>query len=274
MTSFLQGSTLLRHCIKVSSWFLFISSFWCCTSIKTVTYFQDKETADTARYATLATIVPPVSTIQPNDVLAIIVTSLSEESNALFNILNTTTVPLASYGAGVGSQSLGYLVDPTGNVTMPLVGEVKLTGLTLEAASQLINEKLAKYLKETTVNVRYLNRKFTVIGEVTRPGVYNLLDNNRTLPEVIGIAGDLTVFGRRDNVTIIRTTVDKREVIKIDLTNRNVLESPYYFIQNNDVVYVEAKAGKITSSDRTLQLLPIFLGATSAILVLINIFRR
>ena len=273
MTSFLQGSTLLGHCIKVGSWFLFISSFWCCTSIKTVTYFQDKGSADTARYATLAAIVPPVSTIQPNDVLAIIVTSLSEESNALFNILNTTTVPLASYGAGAGSQSLGYLVDPMGNVTMPLVGEVKLTGLTLEEASQLLNEKLSKYLKETTVNVRYLNRKFTVIGEVTRPGVYNLLDNNRTLPEVLGIAGDLTVFGRRDNVMIIRTTADKREVIKVDLTNRSVLESPYYYIQNNDVVYVEALPGKTVASDRTRQLLPIYLSAVSTLLIIVNILR-
>ncbi|GAB3884773.1 polysaccharide biosynthesis/export family protein [Spirosoma agri] len=248
--------------------------FYSCATTKSITYFQGQGATDTARYATLATLIPPVSRIQPNDVLAIIVTSLSDESNALFNILNTSSVPLATYGSGTGNQPLGYLVDPAGNVEMPLVGKVKLSGLTLEEAGVFMNEKLSKYLKEPTVNVRHLNHKFTVIGEVTRPGVYNLLDNHRTLPEVIGIAGDLTVFGRRDNVMILRTTADKREIIKVDLTNRQVLDTPYYFIQNNDVVYVESRPGKVTQTDRTIQLLPIFVSITSAVIVIVNILVR
>lgn len=273
MTSFLKSVSRVTSYLTVLTWVLSVAMFSSCTTTKSITYFQGPGVVDTARYATLTTLVPPVSTIQPDDVLAIIVTSLSEESNALFNVLNESSVPLATYGAGTGNQPLGYLVDPAGKVEMPLVGKVQLTGLTLEEASRTINEKLSKYLKESTVNVRHLNHKFTVIGEVARPGVYNLLDNHRTLPEVIGIAGDLTVYGRRDNVMIMRTTANKREIIKVDLTNRKVLDSPYYFIQNNDVVYVESRPGKITSTDRTIQLLPIFVSLTTAALVIVNIFR-
>ncbi|WP_332368200.1 polysaccharide biosynthesis/export family protein [Spirosoma telluris] len=157
---------------------------------------------------------------------------------------------------------------------MPLIGRLKVAGLTLDESETFIKDKLDKYLKETTVNVRQLNHKFTVIGEVTRPGIYNLIDNHTSFPEAIGIAGDLTVYGRRDNVMLIRTVKGKREVVKLDLTSRNILDSPYYFIQNNDVVYVEPRQGKITSTDRTVQLLPIFLGVTSTLLVIVNLILR
>ena len=269
-TNFIRSTSSLR----VISWLVFGSFFYSCTTTKTITYFQGGGSLDTTRYTTLPSITPPVARIQPNDVLAIVVTSLSEESNALFNILNTSQIPLATYGVGTGNQPLGYLVDPAGNVEMALLGKVKLSDLTLEEAGMSITEKLSKFLKEPTVNVRYLNHKFTVMGDVTRPGVYNLLDNHRTLPEVISIAGDLTVYGRRDNVMILRTTGDKREIIKVDLTNRQVLNSPYYFIQNNDVVYVEARAGKVTTTDRTYQLIPILISTASVLLAIINILTR
>ena len=246
-----------------------------CSSVKSITYFRGQSELDTARYTTLATIKPIAFKIQPDDVLAVVVNSLSEESNLIFNSLNTNSVAMVNYpGAGGGSQPLGYLVDSTGAITLPLVGKIKLAGMTVDEADGFIKDKLSRYIKEPTVNVRTLNHKFTVIGEVTRPGVFNLIDNHTTLPEVIGIAGDLTVYGRRDNVMLIRTVNYKREIIKLDLTSRQVLNSPYYFIRNNDVLYVESRAGKITSTDRTLQLLPIFFGITSTILVLVSLFTR
>lgn len=250
-----------------------------CTSTKTITYFQGQGPIDTARYSTLATIAPTVTRIQPDDILAIVVSSLSDESNILFNFSNinaltTTSFPGSINGGAGRNQPLGYLVDPMGNVDIPLVGKMKLAGMTLEEAGSFVKEKLNKYLKEPTVNVRQLNHKFTVIGEVTRPGVYNLLDNHTTLPEVIGMAGDLTVYGRRTNIMLIRTTNGQREVIRLDLTSRQVLDSPYYFIRNNDVVYIETLPGKITSTDRTVQLLPIFLGVTSTLLVIVNLILR
>ncbi|MBD2753324.1 polysaccharide biosynthesis/export family protein [Spirosoma validum] len=274
MSRLFRSVSRSKHYVQVISWLLLVYLFYSCASPKTITYFQGPEAVDTARYVPLASINPPVARIQTDDVLAIIVTSLSEETNAIFNILNSTSIPLAGYGAGGGNLPLGYLVDPTGSVEMPLLGKVKLAGLTLEEAADDIRTKLAKYLKEPTVNVRYVNRKFTVIGEVGRPGVYNLLDNQRTLPEVIGIAGELTVYGRRDNVMIMRTENNKREIVRVDLRSRKVLESPYYYIQHNDVIYVEPRPGRITSTERGLQLTPIILGFATTIVALLSFFRR
>ncbi|GAB4033268.1 hypothetical protein GCM10028809_34300 [Spirosoma gilvum] len=161
-----------------------------------------------------------------------------------------------------------------GNVEIPLVGKAKVAGMTLEEAGVFIKEKLSKYLKEPTVNVRQLNHKFTILGEVNRPGVYNLLDNHTTLPSIIGMAGDLTVYGRRTNVMLIRTTNEKREVFRVDLTSRQILDSPFYYIRNNDIIYVEPLPGRVTSTDRTVQLLPIFLGVTSTLLVIVNLILR
>ena len=256
---------------------LFLTAmFSSCVSTKSITYFQTSSDIDTARYATLATIKPTASRIQTDDILAVIVSSLSEESNGILNASNTSGVNMASFPGGTssGSQPLGYLVDSTGAIILPFVGKVKVSGMTLVEASNFLKEKLSRYIKEPTVNVRTLNHKFTVIGEVSRPGVYNLIDNHTTLPEVIGMAGDLTVYGRRDNVMLIRTVNDRREVIKLDLTSRQVLNSPYYFIQANDVLYVESRPGRITSTDRSLQLLPIFFGMASTILVLVSLFRN
>ncbi|WP_461091603.1 polysaccharide biosynthesis/export family protein [Spirosoma gilvum] len=250
-----------------------------CASPKTITYFQGQGPVDTIRYSTLASIEPAISRIQTDDILAIVVSSLSEESNVLFNFSNTNALTTSSFpgtstGAGSRNQPLGYLVDPMGNVEIPLVGKAKVAGMTLEEAGVFIKEKLSKYLKEPTVNVRQLNHKFTILGEVNRPGVYNLLDNHTTLPSIIGMAGDLTVYGRRTNVMLIRTTNEKREVFRVDLTSRQILDSPFYYIRNNDIIYVEPLPGRVTSTDRTVQLLPIFLGVTSTLLVIVNLILR
>ncbi len=264
--------------LRLLSIFLLLPLFYSCVSTKNITYFQGKGSIDTTRYTTLSAIEPMIPKIQSDDILAITVSSLSEESNIVFNFPNINAITTTNFpGSSNGqprNQPLGYLVDPSGNIEMPLVGKTKLLGLTLEESGNLIKEKLEKFLKEPTVNVRLLNHKFTVIGEVNKPGVYNLLDNHTTLPEVIGMAGDLTIYGRRDNVMIVRTTNGKREVVKINLTSREFLDSPYYFIQNADVIYVETMKGKITSTDRTIQLIPIVTGVASTFILLLNFLKK
>lgn len=253
-----------------------IVMFASCVSTKNVTYFQGADPLDTVRYSTLKMVTPLIPKIQPDDILAVTVSSLSAESNEVFNFQNVTPLITSNF-PGVSSngmarnQPLGYLVDPAGNIEMPLIGKVHVADLALEEAGIKIKEELGKYLKEPTANVRYLNQKFTVLGEVNRPGIYNLLDNHTSLPEVLGVAGDLTIFGRRDNVMLMRTTNGKREVIKLNLNSRDVLETPYYFIRNGDVIYVEPTKGKITSSDRTLQLIPIATGVTTTLVLLLNL---
>lgn len=255
--------------------------FTSCVTVDTrkITYFQS---ADTLPYQVLPPITPHVTRIQPDDILAVTVSSLSEESNVVFNFPNinalSTTVFPAAVGGGAmsGRQPLGYLVDSTGTIEMPLVGKVKVTGMNLAQAGDTIKARLLNYLKEPTVNVRYLNHKFTVIGEVNRPAVINLLDDHTSLPEALGMVGDLTIYGMRKNVMLIRTEKDKREVVRIDLTSRDFFNSPYYYLRNNDVIYVDVSKGKVTFTDQRvqqLQLIPIFTGIATTIVVILNLLK-
>jgi polysaccharide export outer membrane protein len=255
---------------------IFLTLMSSCVSLKSVTYFQGKDGRDSARYSTIPLATPSVPRIEEGDILAIIVASLSEESNKLFNFPNITPVYTTIFPGATsqGQQPLGYMVDESGNVNLPLAGKVKVAGLSIKDANTLVTERLNRYLKDPSVNIRQLNQKVTVIGEVNRPGVLNLLNAQTSLPELLGMAGDLTIFGRRDNVMLIRTKNDKREVVRLDLTSRNVLNSPYFFVQNNDVIYIEPRSARVTAADRTVQLLPIFLGLTSSILVLVSIFLK
>ncbi|AEI51022.1 polysaccharide biosynthesis/export family protein [Runella slithyformis] len=276
----------MRNFLKISGitllFFSVLSSafFTSCVTVDTrkITYFQS---ADTLPYQVLPPITPHVTRIQPDDILAVTVSSLSEESNVVFNFpninaLNTTVYPAAMGGGQMGRQPLGYLVDSTGTIEMPLVGKVKVTNMSLAQASDTIKVRLLNYLKEPTVNVRYLNHKFTVIGEVNRPSVINLLDDHTSLPEALGMAGDLTIYGLRKNVMLIRTEKDKREVVRIDLTSRDFFNSPYYYLRNNDVIYVDVNKGKVTFTDQRvqqLQLIPIFTGIATTIVVILNLLK-
>lgn len=256
-----------------------VFSFASCVSTKNITYFQGDDLLDTVRYSTLKPVAPLIPTIQVDDILSITVSSLSEESNELFNRPNITPLHTSNFPSGLGgmgrTQPLGYLVDPNGLVEMPLIGKVKLLNLNVDAAAEIIKKELDKYVKDPSVSVRFLNQKYTILGEINRAGVYNLLSDHVTLPEALAIAGDLTIFGKRDNVMIIRTYENgKREVVKINLNSRQVLDSPYYFIRNNDMIYVESTSGRVTSSDRTLQLIPIVTGVTTTLVLLLNLFLK
>lgn len=240
---------------------------------RNITYFQSR---DTLAYQVMPPITPQVTRIQPDDILAVVVSSLSEESNVLFNTANENGITMSRFGGvgAAGNQPLGYLVDSSGRIEIPLVGRVKLTGLTLEQAADTVKQKLLVYLKEPTVNIRFLNHKFTVLGEVIKPGVFNIVDDHTTLPEAIALAGDLTLYGLRKNVMLIRTTAEKREVVRIDLTQRDFFNSPYYYLRNNDVIYVDMNKGKVTTTDQRIQLLPIYLSVATTLLVIANFFRR
>jgi polysaccharide export outer membrane protein len=254
--------------------------FTSCVTVDTrkITYFQS---ADTLPYQVLPPITPQVTRIQPDDILAVTVSSLSEESNVVFNFpninaLNTTVYPGGTGTGGQMRQPLGYLVDSLGRIEMPLVGKLKIAGMTLEQAGDSIKVRLLNYLKEPTVNVRYLNHKFTVIGEVARPSVLSLVDDHTSLPEALGMVGDLTIYGMRKNVMLIRTTKEKREVVRIDLTSRDFFNSPYYYLRNNDVIYVDVDKGKVTFTDQRvqrLQMVPIFTGIATTIVVILNLLK-
>jgi len=214
-------------------------------------------------------------TLQYGDILSVTVSSLSPEASAMFN-------PYMAIQAASGVQNsqsdnlppvMGYLIDEEGFITLPLVGKVKLSGLTTKEATITLTTQLDKYLQQPTVNVRTLNFRISVLGEVFRPSVYTIPNEKITLPEALGLAGDLTIYGQRNNVLIIREIDGKREFSRIDLTKRDLFNSPYYYLHPNDVIYVEATQGRVTSTDRTVQLAPIILSGLSLLTVLIiNVF--
>ncbi len=254
---------------------ILLSLLTSCIPNRDLVYFNKKVAEDTKYIATLSSSNPAPVRIQTDDVLAIVVSSMSDETNALFNTLNNnsiTTLRFSTNGGG-GNQPLGYLVDRVGEVNLPIIGKTKLAGLTLDEADAYLRSLLNQYVKSPTVNVRILNHKFTVIGEVVRPGLYNLSDNPTNLSEVIGLAGDLTIYGRRDNIKLIRTINNKREIIQLDLTSQQVINSPYYFLENNDVVYVEARSTKVFSTERSVLLLPVVFGIASISILLANLLR-
>lgn len=267
-------SAKILFSIKVSLILVMLYLSSCVSSNKQITYFQNNENIDTKYSALLSASSPAPLRIQADDMLAIVVSSMSEETNALFNVLNSNSITTPQFSTGGGNQPLGYLVDVAGEVNLPLIGKVRVSGLTLNEANAYITNQLDRFVKSPTVNVRVLNHKFTVIGEVTRPGIYNLSDNPTTIPEVIGMAGDLTLYGRRDNIKLVRTVNNKREIIELDLTSQQLFNSPYYFIENNDVVYVDARPGRAISTERAVQLLPIGVAIASTALLLTNIFLR
>ncbi|MDB5121017.1 MAG: sugar transporter [Sphingobacteriales bacterium] len=244
-----------------------------CVSKKDVVYFQPNSLGEDLQKIDMITNYVPK--LQNGDILSIMVSSLSPEASAMFN-----PYLAAQLGSAMPSQTnnltpvFGYLIDEEGFITLPLVGKLKVSGLTTKEATHSITAQLDKYLQQPTVNVRILNFRVSILGEVARPSVYTIPNEKITLPEALGLAGDLTIYGQRNNVLIVRETEGKREFSRIDLTKRDLFNSPYYYLHANDVIYVEATKGKVTSTDRTVQIAPIILSGLSLLtVIIINVFK-
>jgi polysaccharide export outer membrane protein len=235
-----------------------------CSSSRQLVYFQGTPGVGD----TLMVPEPYVPRIKKGDLLSVQVSSLNQEATGFFNPASrmdntSTTEPNTQL-----NRSAGYLVGDDGSVKLPLVGTVPLAGLTNREASDLIAEKLRVYLKEPTVSVRNLNFRISVLGEVARPALFTIPNERVTLPEALGLAGDITIYGRRDNVMIIREEDGKRVFSRLDLTRRDAFQSPFYALRPNDIVYVEPGKARLTSADRTYQLAPIVIGILSLLAII------
>jgi polysaccharide biosynthesis/export protein len=204
-------------------------------SQRNLTYLSDLQGQATNTEVIINNIEPK---IQPNDLLDISITSLSAESNVLFNkgVIQT--------GSGAGSsvsatKSDGYLVDKNGFVTFPVLGKVQMAGLTKEEATKNLITGLSKYAREPIVNLKFLNFKITVIGEVNNPSSFNVPSEKINILEALGLAGDMTAYGRRENVLILREQDGQRTTTRVNLNTKEVLNSPYFYLRQNDIIYVE-----------------------------------
>jgi len=194
-----------------------------CSSYKNVPYFQDlnrssisKETIDNLR---------PV-TVQPGDVLTLGVISASDEAAGKFN-------------GSVNGASRDYTVDPNGNITLPQVGMIKVADLTLTQIHDILLPKLMVYLKEPILSVKVSGFKYSVLGAVKAPGIYTAAKEQLNFLDALSAAGDLNIYGKRENVLLIREINGKREFVTLDLTKKDLFTSPYYYIKNNDIIYIE-----------------------------------
>ena len=211
--------------------------------------------------------------VQPDDILYISIHTLDEELSKPYNLIIGTNV--TNIGNNVGQNPLiGYLVDPKGYIDFPGLGPLHVGGLTLEEVKQLVLERLQPYLRDPVVRVRFLNFRVNVMGEVRSPGVQNFTRQRVTILEALAQAGDVTEVGRRDNILIIRENNGVREYGRINLHDRNLFQSPYFYLKQNDIIYVEPGRAKMLTVVDPVQKVGPWLGVLSSLISLALILTR
>jgi polysaccharide export outer membrane protein len=212
-----------------------------CVSYKDVPYFQDLKNTDIKE--NIENYLPV--TIQKGDILGITVTSLNTEASAQFNLSNSNSA------TQVNSAAIpGYLVDEKGEIQLPIIGSLKLMGLTTTEAKNLLQKKLNTYLEAPGVSLRIMNFKVSVFGAVARPGVYPVANERITLTEALSMAGDLNLTAIR-NVRLVRENNGVRETVQLDLRSKAIFNSPYFYLKNNDAIYVTPGTSRETTDNLT-----------------------
>lgn len=215
-----------------------------CATKEQVVYFRD---VDSATLESLDSIYE-APTIQPNDILRIDLTAL-EPLTTLPYKFEKTEIPATSGNIRSDEKLLrGYLVSKEGVINYPGLGEVKMQGMSTAEAQRFLENKLSKYIKNPTVRVRLLNFKVTVLGQVHNPGTITSTEEALTIPQAIGMAGDLDIRGRRRNVLLIRQIDGQRFARRIDLTKSDWMSDPTYYLKQNDILYVEPNGPAVKSA--------------------------
>lgn len=207
-----------------------------CGVKKSLTYFNN--ISDTTR-TVMEVRNKTEQRIQVDDIISIKVSTLNTESNALFN----DGVLTGNRGAG-SALNEGYKVDKDGNINFPVLGKIHVQNKTLEETQVIITERISSQVKNPIVNVRLLNAQVSVLGEVGAPGIINISERKTTILEAIAKAGDITATGRKDNVLLIRENGNQRELIRLNMNDISTMSSPYYYLQQNDVILVDATKRK------------------------------
>jgi len=247
--------------------------FFCsCARTYTASYFMDvPNTADTVITTTAPNNEPK---IKYGDILSLSVIPI-DQLGSLYQApvsggvaYSTQTSQLSPPPSGTG-----FTVDKNGTIEAPLIGKVKLSDLTIDSAKEVLREKYAIFYKTFTLNLTFMNHKITVLGEVGKPGSFNIQADQVSIFDAISMAGDITVFGKKENVLLLRdSSNNKKHLVRLNLNSENILKSPYYYLKENDMVYVEPSKAKLISTDayrtRNLAIL-----TTTLSFVLVVLFR-
>ena len=226
---------------------LFVSAICSCNTYKTVPYFHDLP--DTTTSALGFTVPFKNPTIQPDDILAINIGTLDQDITNFLNKTAADAATLASSAAPVSAEQgiTGYLVDKNGEVELPFTGKIKLGGLTTAEARDTIRNRVSKYFKEPVVSVRFANFKITLLGEVAHPATYTVPNEKVNILDALGMAGDVTLYGRKENVLLVRDTLNgNKKMTRLNVDSKDIVGSPYFYLRPNDIIYVEPNKYKTT----------------------------
>ncbi|MBC6988811.1 MULTISPECIES: polysaccharide biosynthesis/export family protein [Hymenobacter] len=243
--------------------FLLLASFTSCIPSKDISYLQGQKYS--LNKASEVSNQRPEYHLQANDILNIAVQSAQPELSRVFSLTESTS-PFGTSDPGATYLN-GYVIDNNGNITLPTAGKLPVQGLTLLQAQDVVQKAVNNYMRGTTVIVKLVNFKITVLGEVRNPGAYYIQNPSTNLLQGLGLAGDLTTLGNRRNVKLIRQTPTGSEVTLIDLTRADLLTSNYYYLLPNDVLYVEPSKA-VTQRGNLTNLGIVFSGITTIVLLL------
>ena len=230
-----------------------------CTSRKRIMYFNDltevSKKADTVSY------IQPLK-IQSGDILQVTISTINKDISAIYN-------PAANF-INANPVSQGYMVDHDGNIELPQIGKLYVRDKTTDEINTVIKTELNKSIKNAFVATRLLNFKVSVLGDVAKPGSFTISNERVSILEALSLAGDANLSAKRDEVLLIREREGKKSYVSLNLNDSKILSSPYYYLNNNDVLYIRPGVNKFISSSAAVQLAPIIATGLTLILVLYN----
>ncbi len=224
-----------------------------CSTNKKISYFRDIPDSVflAARNINTTSFEEPL--IQPNDILQVSILSLDPQLNNMLTAANSVAFSVQPSSSNVTSASAapisGFLVDKKGMIELPVIGKIKVSGMSTADARDFIHDRVAIFYKDPVINVRFANFNITVLGEVARPATYVVPNEKLSVLDAIGMAGDLTIYGKRENILLVRDSLGQKKYIRFDLNSSSMFNSPYFYLRQGDVIYVEPAKAKIAASD-------------------------
>lgn len=223
--------------LKIACLLYVFNFLFSCASKRNVVYFQNA-----SNFETLVDTDDFSPKFKVDDLVSIHISTLDNEASVPFNLI------IGGTEGGIRAEQVDYLVDKEGQIEFPVIGKLKIAGLSPDEVRSLLRDELADYLKNPIINIRLKNFTVTILGEVDNPGTYPVNGERITIFEALGMAGDLTIKGLRENVLVIRDFDGTKVYNRIDLTKKEAMQSPVYYLTQNDVIYVEPNQSAITSS--------------------------
>jgi polysaccharide export outer membrane protein len=246
---------------------LFFVLFSSCVSKKDIVYFQNDAIDQSKVSNSYKTI------IKPDDLLQITITSQDIEAVRPFNLSAVTYSTSSNSAIGVAQQQT-YLVDTNGEIEFPVLGKLKIGGLSRnETIDLLINKLSPDYIIEPNINIKIANYKISILGDVQKPGSYNIPNERITILDALALAGDVNISGQRNNLLIIREQNEKKVQYRVDLRSNKILTSPVYYLQQNDIVYVEPNYARIQSASSNSST-SLFISITGLIITIVSLLTR